>query len=99
MFNSDKNFLKREYDTQERRQMAEMGQAMPDGSFPIKTVQDLRNAIQSVGRASNYESAKRHIVRRARALGMVQMLPQDWNIKKSLWNNTFDPNIHIKKTY
>lgn len=99
MFNSDQSFIKKDYNASERRRMAEMGQAMPDGSFPIKTRQDLSNAIQSVGRASNYEAAKRHIIRRARVMGMISMLPEDWNIKKSLWENTFNPNIHIKKTY
>jgi hypothetical protein len=99
MFNSDQYFIKKDYSVSERRRMAEMGQAMPDGSFPIKTREDLSNAIQSVGRASNYDAAKRHIIRRARVMGMISMLPENWNIKKSLWNNMFDPNIHIKKTY
>lgn len=71
-------FSKRDYSTRERRRLAESGAAMPDGSFPIVTGADLRNAIQSVGRASNYEAARRHIIRRARALGMTDMLPEDW---------------------
>ena len=70
--------FKRDYSTSARQRMAESGEAMPDGSFPIANETDLRNAIQSVGRASNYEAAKRHIVRRARALGMTRMLPESW---------------------
>jgi hypothetical protein len=58
--------------------MAANGQAMRDGSFPIADQTDLENAIQSVGRAANYEAARRHIIRRARALGMVDMLPEEW---------------------
>lgn len=72
------SLFKRDYNTESRRRMAESGQAMPDGSFPIANRADLRNAIQSVGRASNYAAARRHIIRRARALGATDMLPEDW---------------------
>jgi hypothetical protein len=57
---------------------------MPDGSFPIVNRTDLGNAIQSVGRASNYDAARRHIIGRARALGAIDMLPEDWGVKKSI---------------
>jgi hypothetical protein len=72
------SLFKRDYSTESRRQMAASGQAMPDGSFPIANRTDLGNAIQSVGRASNYDAARRHIIRRARALGAMEMLPEDW---------------------
>lgn len=71
-------FSKRDYSTSARRRMAASGQALPDGSLPIANRTDLMNAIRSVGRASNYEQAKRHIMRRARALGATDMLPKDW---------------------
>lgn len=58
--------------------MAANGQAMRDGSFPIADEADLENAIQSVGRAANYEAARRHIIRRARALSLTDMLPNEW---------------------
>ena len=69
---------KRDYSAASRRRMAESGEAMRDGSFPIANEADLRNAIQSVGRASDYDAARRHIIRRARALGMTDILPEDW---------------------
>jgi hypothetical protein len=69
---------KRDYSASQRRRMAANGQAMKDGSFPIADEADLQNAIQSVGRAGNYAAAKRHIIRRARALGLVEMLPEEW---------------------
>ena len=72
------SLFKRDYSSESRRRMAASGQAMPDGSFPIANRTDLRNAIQSVGRASNYDAARRHIIRRARALGASDMLPEDW---------------------
>lgn len=85
------NFFKREFDTEQRRRMAESGVAMPDGSFPIANRTDLANAIRSVGRADNYDKAKRHIISRARALGAVSMLPEDWGVKKGDWGGTFAP--------
>lgn len=80
----EEEVVKRDYSPEQRRNMARRGQAMPDGSFPIADRADLQNAIQSVGRASNYEAAKRHIVSRARALGAMDMLPEDWNANKGL---------------
>jgi len=70
---------KRDYSTASRERMAESGNAMPDGSFPISNRADLMNAIRSVGRAKDYEKAKAHIVRRAKELNATDMLPEDWN--------------------
>lgn len=88
---------KRDYSTTSRERMAESGNAMPDGSFPIANRADLMNAIRSVGRAKDYEKAKAHIVRRARALGATDMLPEDWKntARKNMtgWNGSiFDLN-------
>jgi hypothetical protein len=82
---------KREFDTAQRTRMAESGIAMPDGSFPIATREDLANAIRSVGRAADYDKAKRHIISRARVLGAVSMLPEDWGVKKDVWGGKFAP--------
>lgn len=74
---------KRDFSTEERENAADAGQALPDGSYPIKTVADLKNAIQAFGRAKNPEKVKQHIITRARALGAVDQLPEGWNVKKS----------------
>lgn len=87
---------KRDYSTASRERMAREGVAMRDGSFPIANEADLRNAIQSVGRASNYEAARRHIIRRARALGLTELLPEDWNADKSVWSGKFIGSIDYK---
>jgi hypothetical protein len=92
---------KRDYSTAARERMAATGAAMPDGSFPIANGGDLQNAIQSVGRAANYAAAKEHIIRRARALGMMEMLPEDWrnNATKGMGNwsgSIFDLNPFVK---
>ena len=84
----NKNMEKREYSAEQRRRMAEQGMAMRDGSFPIATRQDLLNAIQSVGRAANYNAARRHIIGRARAMNMTNLLPEDWNVEK-FWGGKF----------
>lgn len=69
---------KRDFTDKEREKAADAGQAMPDGSFPIKTVQDLKNAIQAYGRAKDPAAAKAHIMERAKALGAEAELPDDW---------------------
>ena len=91
---------KREFSTATRERMANVGTAMPDGSFPIASRNDLMNAIRSIGRAKNYDAAKRHIIRRARALGLTGMLPEDWRNetkKGGEWSGSiFDLNPFIK---
>lgn len=87
---------KRDYSSATRERMAREGTAMRDGSFPIANEADLRNAIQSVGRASNYDSARRHIIRRARALGLTALLPEDWNVSKTLWQGAFIGPLDVK---
>lgn len=68
----------RVFSPEERKTLAEKGFALPDGSFPIETVDDLKNAIRAIGRAANPALAKRHIMKRAKALGQVALLPEDW---------------------
>ncbi len=70
--------LEREYTTDERSEMAKSGQAMPDGSFPIKTPADLPNAIHLWSHSENPQEAKAHIVSRAHALGLKDQLPLSW---------------------
>lgn len=86
---------KRDYSAATRERMAREGTAMRDGSFPIANRTDLRNAIQSVGRASNYEAARRHIIRRARALGAEDMLPEEWNVEK-FWGGSILGPLNMK---
>jgi hypothetical protein len=68
---------------QQRDKLAEKGAAMSDGSFPIRNVSDLKNAIQALGRAKNPDAARRHIIKRARALKAVGSLPATWNVTAS----------------
>lgn len=64
----------------ERKKLARSGSAMPDGSFPIRNRSDLKNAINDYGRTpdSKKASVKAHIIKRAKALGLTSMIPEDW---------------------
>lgn len=74
----------RTFSADQRKKLAEQGKALPDGSYPIVTKGDLRNAIQAYGRASNKAAARRHIIKRARALGATDLLPDGWDSASSL---------------
>lgn len=69
---------KRDVSTGERGRLAGSGAAMPDGSYPIANVADLRNAIRAIGRAKNPGAVKSHIKRRAKALGKETLVPDEW---------------------
>lgn len=87
---------KREFSTKEREAAADKGEAMPDGSYPIKNGEDLSNAIQAFGRAKNKAATKRHIMSRARALGMTDKLPESWT-GKSKDSEKVDAAIDLMK--
>ncbi|HEY2803658.1 MAG TPA: hypothetical protein VGJ67_07035 [Actinomycetota bacterium] len=65
-------------DTEDRKKLAEEGKALPDGSFPIRNREDLKDAIQSYGRANDKQETKRWIKRRAKELNAEKELPEDW---------------------
>lgn len=69
----------RNVDTKERKNLAKQGEAMPDLSFPIANTNDLKNAIQAIGRAKNPAAAKRHIKKMARKLGATDLIPGGWS--------------------
>jgi len=70
----------RDFSDKERSKLAKKGEALPDGSFPIKNVSDLENALRSIGRAKDYAAARRHIIKRAKALKATKKLPPDWKV-------------------
>jgi hypothetical protein len=70
--------LKRAFSDDKRQAMAEEGTAMPDGSFPIASETDLRNAVMAHGRAKNPSAAKAHIKKRAAKMSAEHMLPDSW---------------------
>lgn len=80
----DGALVAREFDTAKRKAMAKRNTAMPDGSFPIANAEDLRNAIQAIGRAKEPDKVKAHIRRRAKALGLTELLPNSWTASADL---------------
>jgi hypothetical protein len=71
---------KRDFSAAERRSAADSGAAMSDGSFPIKTREDLKNAIHLAGHAKDPGKARAHIKARAAAIGASDMIPDSWKI-------------------
>jgi hypothetical protein len=77
------------YDTDQRKEMASKGLALPDGSFPIKTLEDLKNAIQAYGRAKDQAKAAKFIAKRAKALGADDLIPDTEDFQKALKEASF----------
>ncbi len=77
------------YSADDRKQMAAAGQAMDDGSYPIKDAEDLDNAIHTVGLGgADHDSIRAHIIKRADALGLSSKIPDNWNSDGSLKDAT-----------
>lgn len=70
----------RTFSPNSREKMAGKGTAMSDGSYPIPDRDALRRAIQSYGRAKPEDrpKVKAHILKRARALKAMDMIPESW---------------------
>jgi hypothetical protein len=74
----------REFSEEERKELAKKGLALPNGSFPIVNVQDLKNAILSFGLAKNKSEAAKFIAKRAKALNADDLLPDTADFNKAL---------------
>ena len=79
------------YSEEQRMSMAEEGMALPDGSFPIKNADDLKNAIMAYGRAKDKVAAKAHIIKRATELDMNALIPDSWMEKDYAEEEMEDP--------
>jgi HK97 family phage prohead protease len=76
------------YNTADRDKMAKAGAAMPDGSYPIADRDDLTNAIRAVGRgAGSHNAIRKHIMARAKALGLSSLIPDSWQADGSMADN------------
>jgi hypothetical protein len=80
-----------------RKRLAKEGKALPDGSYPIRNASDLRNAIQSYGRSKPGDRAKvrRHVVKRARALGKTEMIPENWKTASMIAEDIADIRAQV----
>lgn len=78
-----------DFNTKKRQELASKGQAMSGGEYPIRNVADLKRAIQAFGRAKNPAKTKAWIIKRAKALNAVDLLPEDWK-KNMAHSETLD---------
>ena len=76
--NADADVYKKTFTDKERKDLASKDLAQPDGSYPITNVAQLKDAIQSYGRAKNKPATKAWIMRRAKALGQTDLIPDSW---------------------
>lgn len=70
---------KTDFSHSERKDLAKKGEAMPNGKYPIRNRQDLKDAIKLSG-ASDMpkEKVQAWIKKRAKELGLESELPEDW---------------------
>ena len=72
------------FSEKDRKELARKGHALPDGSYPIRNVSDLKNAIQAYGRAKDKKEAKKHIIKRAKDLHRYyDLIPEEWRTKRN----------------
>jgi hypothetical protein len=63
-----------------RKLLAKEGKARPDGSYPIRTAEDVEDAVADFNRSSGSPEDKAHIVKQAKAVaGGTDKLPADWS--------------------
>lgn len=73
-----------DYSAEQRRRLLREGKALrsPSGGpprFPIVTRADVANAVRLAGHGSgDKQLIRRFILRRARALGALDLIPDDW---------------------
>ena len=74
---------KTDFSHSERKDLAKKGEAMPNGKYPIRNSQDLKDAIRLSG-ASDMpkEKVQAWIKKRAKELGLESELPEDWKSKE-----------------
>jgi hypothetical protein len=78
--------------TDERKVLADKGQALDDGSYPIPDVKHLESAIiLAQSGHGDVEAAKRLIIKRAGELGAEDKLPDDWKPKVTRADDGTEP--------
>lgn len=81
----------RDYSDDLRAELAEKGEAMPDGSYPTPDESALEDAFRAYGRETgNKPALRRYLVRRAIALGRTDLIPDTWHVEARSNGNTTD---------
>lgn len=76
--------VRAKYDSGKMQSLAKSGAAMKnesgEPSYPIADEDDLKKAIRAVGRGgSSHDAIRRHIISRAKALGLSDLIPGEWS--------------------
>ncbi len=85
------------YSAQELAHMMALGHALPNAkgkpSYPIGDREDVRRAVRAVGRGSRSPARIRlHILKNARRLGAMDLIPPQWNRDGSTARAVLLPN-------
>lgn len=88
----EKSANKTSFTHEERKDLAKKGEAMPNGKYPIRNRQDLKDAIRLSGSSSmSKEEVKKWIKKRAKELNLEDELPEDWKVEKTM--DTADAHV------
>jgi hypothetical protein len=92
----ESEIYKRDFTTEQRRQLAKNGHALPDGSYPIESKADLGPAL-TLARSGHGDvaAAKALIRKRAKELGAEDQLPDD--LKKEATDMTDTATVPVRK--
>lgn len=82
-------FWEAKYSGDDMKAMLAKGHAMKnasgDPSYPVKDRTDLQKAIKAVGRGgADHDAIRRHVMKRAKALGLTSMIPDSWGVDGSM---------------
>jgi len=84
ILDSDEN----KYDKSAREKMATDGVAMADGSFPVVDENDLKSFVEAISGSdslvTDVDDIRRHLKRRATALDIKNVIPDDWTVTFSV---------------
>ena len=96
---SKKKLNEKKFSTEKREKLAKNKKALPDGSFPIENVSDLKNAIKTYGLAKDKNKAKNWIKKRAKELNAEKELPKTWVNENEIqkFRNFINEEIEIRK--
>jgi hypothetical protein len=69
---------KRQFTGAQREKLRKQGKTNDRGGFPLETREDVKNAVQAIGRAKNPESERKRIMSAAKRLGCMDVIPDKW---------------------
>ena len=68
-----------DFSAKQRHELADKGEAMSDGSYPIRNQQDLANAYKDYIRTGRPKAVAAHINERAKALGVKSPISESYS--------------------